>query len=312
MSITTRRLTRKAQRHWLSGMGTDLTDDVKNGAISAWRGNNPIRYARAWADADVANFTNLYMLGSYTNWTDGVVDVSCGGFIKGETWDMAANGDFDTRWQQQAASFKARGGTLRQVHMSPFSELNGTWQPWSVTGTNIAAFKTGFARWVAIMRGQLPSDVYKIVFSLNYDNNCNVPIESYLPPLDQFDILGVDIYSAGPDIKDQTTWDNWYNSWQTGSPLGLGAWATYALSIDKPISFPEWGVNPFAISDNPFWIARIHDAFRSIAPLDPYNPRSGELAGDAYYNNGANTMIYPSGAKVPLTSAAYKSIFAVT
>lgn len=162
------------------------------------------------------------------------------------------------------------------------------------------------------MRSHLVGYDYRLVLSLNYDNVCEVPITEYLPKLDSFDISAVDIYSM-PDITSEIMWSNWYDSWQSNAPLGFGAWVSYARSIGKPISFPEWGVHPLTLHDNPFWISKLYAAFCSIASQDPYRPGAGMLAGEAYYNNGSNTQIYPTAnSAVPLAAAAYTTYFART
>ena len=87
----------------------------------------------------------------------------------------------------------------------------------------------------------------------------------------------------------------------------MEAWFDFARLIGKPLSFPEWGLNPQSHSDNPFFIQQMHRTFAAHAPSDPKRPKAGQLAGEAYFNTWDQCRLWPS-TSAPRAAAMYRSL----
>ncbi|HEX8508268.1 MAG TPA: hypothetical protein VF635_02045 [Propionibacteriaceae bacterium] len=296
---------------WLSGAGDDKAVHVADGSFGRWRGE-PTTYARIWADSSLRQMANVWMMDAYkTNGWTGTLDVSCGGPRDGETWATAAAGRLDATWQSTCRKIYEKWGNLTAVHISMAHELNGNWYPWSVNSTNVADFKTAWARWHQIVQTELVAKGKnaKVCLSLNSDTSSGVSMLSLIPPLEQFDILGCDFYSMWPDLTSQTLWDrNLLTKKSDGAPRGVQAWFNYAKSIGKPISFPEWALSSYALSDNPFFIERMRNIFAANAPTVPTAPGPGQLAGEAYFNVNDRCRLWPSTV-VPNSAERYRELF---
>lgn len=295
---------------WLSGAGDDTTANITGGGFGNWRGSTAT-FARIWADASIANMQQMWMLDNYSSsgW-NGTLDIACGGPRDGYTWASAASGAMDALWRQQCQLIHAKWSNLRQVHLSMAHELNGTWYPWSVDSSEVANFKTAWSRWYNIVQQELVAKGRnaKVALCFNSDNVNGVPVSTLMPPLAQVDILAVDFYSAYPDLPNLTVWNAGLNSTKAdGSPRGIGSWQSYATSIGKPITFPEWGTNPHNTTDNPFFIEQMRNWFAANAPANTNSPGAGKVAGEAYFNTWTQCRLYPNTA-ISGSSNKYKSL----
>lgn len=236
------------------------------------------------------------------------MDAGPGGFRNDRDWDTAANGGYDEHWNIMAAKLDSMWSKFACVHLAMFHECNGTWYPWSINDS--AKFRAAWKRYANIFRTKLSQRNLKIVLTLNSENNCGIPIDDYLPDAADFDLLGVDLYDF-PRLDTQEKWDVNTKEWRGNGPYGFQAWVEYAKKINKPICFPEWGVSPDRERtpfDNPFYIEKMHESFKSIAPVDPNKPGVGQLAGEAYFNEyPTHCQLYPD-TPVPNAAEKYKSL----
>lgn len=295
---------------WLSGVadGSDI--------IPRWSAftRKTTDYARVWADADSNNMKNLYALQDlFHSGFTGVLDLAIGG---PSDWADAARGGYDDEWTDQCRTALKYAGKLRQLHLSMAHEFNNVpGYRWSVSGGEQADFRTAWARWYGIVQRELVAkgEPAKVVLPCNSDTNGGWTLARGLPDLSTFDIIGCDFYSMWPPLANQRDWDANYLSMKGDVPRGVGAWLRFAKDLGKPISFPEWGLNPNQPNnpvDNPFFIQKMFDTFRSIAPADPYNPSGGQLAGEAYFNvYASHGRLYPDGTSAPQSKALYLKLF---
>ena len=295
---------------WLSGAADPNAALVATGAFGRWRGDAST-YARVWADESLPTMAGVWMMRDYTSagWT-GTLDIACGGPRDGQTWQSAASGGMDATWQATCRSVHAHWGKLSAVHLSMAHELNGDWYPWSVNGLNLTSFKQAWARWHRIVRAELVAkgrDV-RVCLSLNADTLSDIGVQQLTPDPRLFDLVGCDFYSAYPDLDSESVWNAHRRSRTAdGSPRGVEAWFDYARSLGKPLSFPEWGLDPARRSDNPYFVRRMHTTFAENAGPDPHRPTAGRLAGEAYFNESATCRIWPD-TQVPRAAATYRSL----
>lgn len=288
---------------WLSGVADNADTLLKWGSF---RGS-PATYARVWADSDMSNMLQLPAMQAVTSigWT-GVLDLACGG---PSDWASAATGGWDANWRTQCRKALSLWGNLKQLHLSMAHEFNNGYG-WQVSQGEQANFKKAWARWYGIVQEELVAKGKdaRVVLSCNSDTNSGWTIADGLPDPAHIDIIGDDSYNFWPSTNTQAAWDANKSLWKNGTPRGVQAWIDFAKSIGKPISFPEWGLapsGPFAV-DSPFYVQKMNEVFRSIAPVDPYNPGPGKLAGEAWFNAwSGHGQIYPTATSAAESRAAY-------
>jgi beta-mannanase len=210
----------------------------------------------------------------------GTLDIGCGGPQGGQTWASAAVGGMDTVWRNQMASIHAKWGSLAGVQLSMAHELNGNWYPWSATSGQQANLVAAWRRFYGIVQSDLVAKGRNAKVTMNYNaEDIGAPDRtSYWPGDAYVDIVGVDAY------------DGLGNHEAT-----LPGWVAFAKSHNKPISFPEWGLNPNVAADNPGFITRMNAFFRNNAAM---------LAGEAYFNEKEATL----STAVPQSRAQYAAL----
>jgi beta-mannanase len=140
-------------------------------------------------------------------------------------------------------------------------------------------------------------------------------VDAMYPGNSYIDIIGWDCYdmwmpTPSGNIRTDGEWASFLTSTTgDGSPMGFEAFATYAASKGKPFVVPEWGLSASTQYeyDNPFFIQKLYDWFKTKAPVDKDNPAAGKLAGEAYFNTWAQTQLWPTTTK-PLSAAKYQSL----
>lgn len=112
----------------------------------------------------------------------------------------------------------------------------------------------------------------------------SIPLTSFYPGNRYVDIIGVDVYDSGlrSQASGQARWSELYDE-----PDGVGAVAEFAAAHHKPISIPEWGLEPrqqprkgYPGGDDPAFVNGIaaavkHDdvAFQSYFDADYEGPQ---------------------------------------
>jgi hypothetical protein len=166
----------------------------------------------------------------------------------GTTWTTEGAGVNDAHWSALAGNLAAAGlgGCLLRIAR----EFNGSWYRWQVTTGNAAAYKTGYARIVAVMRdagftGQFVWNPYLGQGTFGPSSGA----EDAYPGDSSVDLIGLDVYDGNwtgvyPAAADEVTtagqsqvWDGMTGEWDS-----LRGWHDLALAHGKQLCFPEWGL----------------------------------------------------------------------
>ena len=295
---------------WLSGNSDSSASQGATLGFGTFRGE-PIRYVTAW---DAADDTSLGAMTQYTNrGYDGVLHNSKHA-PNGWSWASAAGGGYDWFYNSYADALISRMTTMREVHAGFGFELNGSWFAVSIVRgqsgqlAQLGNFGAGWKRYANIIRQKAAASGknIKICLNLTWDTHGDASVKQIVQAAgtDYFDFLGVDYYDAykptwNTHLNNDSDWNNEFYRTKHGgdTPVGLGAWVEFAQSIGKPITFPEWGLSdnrslgPF---DNPYYIEKMNNFFRSIRAADPGVPQPGKLYGEAYFNAESIGYLWPN------------------
>jgi hypothetical protein len=224
--------------------------------------------------------------------------------------ERCAAGGFDAEIRAVSNGIVRRGGHDAIIRLGwEANRVRG--YPWAVTGDG-SAYKECFRRWVSILRSVPGQD---FVIDWNMAQAGTFPhIDRMYPGDDVVDVIGVQQYDRCPPAANDAEWERTY--WErknTGSPVGLGPWLEYARSKGKRLSVPEWGVggprnvcgNPGF--DNPFFIRKMYDFFRTNAESIAYEAYFNGDDGSGNDENGSHRLT-PSHYN-PKSAAAYRALW---
>ena len=163
--------------------------------------------------------------------------------LAGTNWlAQGAAGDFTTYATQFAQNLIAAGEGDAVIRLS--WEMNGTWNADSIGNT-----PTTDAEWVSFWRQTVfamravPGAHF--VFDWCPNNGYrNIPLANYYPGDDVVDVIGDDFYDTG--VPAGTTNRFAYLSTLGG---GLNTIIAFAKGHGKPLSIPEWGIEPVNTTD---------------------------------------------------------------
>lgn len=213
-----------ADRRWISG----VVDDDPDG-FGDWRGS-AVGIAGMYADQSLEVQLQEWAFSHST--FDGDVDLAVGGPID-HTWAQTAAGAEVANWREMAAVLR-ENWHYRTVYLRFAHEFNGTWMPWSVSKSQVPAFKKAFALFASTMRSELRGKSVKIVFAPNFGTWSYTP-DSCFPGADVIDVVGVSMYEWTP-YDTQPKWKGFL-----ASPLGPNVWSAYAARHGRPLALSEWG-----------------------------------------------------------------------
>jgi Glycosyl hydrolase family 26 len=176
-------------------------------------------------------------------------------------------------------------------------EANGDWFPDSIPAT-----AAGDAEWVrfwdktvAAMRS-VPGAHFLFDWTVNAGYR-PVPLRSFYPGNDYVDVIGIDAYDSLPSAPTAT--GRRRIRALLNEPDGLRAVGSFARRHNKPMSIPEWGINPAgqnaAIGDDPAYIG----AIAGVAD-------SGDVLYQSYFSGGSEG---PALRASPRSLAAYRRAF---
>jgi len=225
--------------------------------------------------------------------------------------ERCAAGDFDGEIRAVANGIVRRGGHDAIVRLG--WEANRTrGYPWAVTGDG-SAYKGCFRRWVSILRS-IPGQDFTIDWNMAQAGTFPHHVDQMYPGDDVVDVIGVQQYDRCPPVTTDAQWERTY--WErksTGSPVGLGPWLEYARSKGKRLSVPEWGVGgPRNVCgtpgfDNPFFIRKMYDFFRTNAANIAYEAYFNGDDGSGNDENGSHRLT-PNHHN-PKSAAVYKALW---
>jgi hypothetical protein len=258
---------------WVSGV-TSATP----AAFATWRGS-PVGILGLFGDKSVAAQREQYQFAHSTLNCD--VDLAVGGPI-GSTWAQAAAGSQVALWRDIAAVLRTNWH-YRTVHLRFAHEANGTWMPWSVAPSEVAAFKTTFRLFAKTMRSELAGRDVKIVFAPNFGTWRYTPSAMW-PGSDVVDVVGVSMY-------EWTLYDT-AAKWRKflTSSIGPNFWLSFARGKGRPMALSEWG------GRSPYFMRSMNSWMRANA---------GRGAGKFLYDVYLNTDEFVLGGSAAST---YRSL----
>ena len=209
-------------------------------------------------------------------------------------WEQAcANGKYDTYATELGTTLVNAG--LQKSVLRLGAEMNGIWES-DFIGTSIVEqhlWAVCFANEVTALRR---SSGERFLFDWN-PNACkgDIPYQNYYPGNAYVDIVGLDLYDVGcltpttpltfPELASE--------------PFGLRSFESFAKSNRKPMSFPEWGLQPDPAGDDPGYINGIGSTFAK-----------GDFAFECYFDADLQIRAYlPLGPRTPLSLKAFRRWF---
>jgi hypothetical protein len=261
------------QTRWISGV-TSTTPE----AFGTWR-RSPVAILGMFADESVAAQREVYQFVHGSLNCD--VDLAVGGPI-GSSWAQAAAGSQTALWREIAAVLRDNWH-YRTVYLRYAHEANGTWMPWSVAPSEVAAFKTTFRMFATTMRKELAGRDVKIVFAPNFGTWRYTPSAMW-PGRDVVDVVGMSMY-------EWTLYDT-PAKWRkfAASSIGPVYWSKFARTVGRPMAFSEWG------GRSPYFIRAMNAWMRANA-----GRAAGRLLYDVYLN--ANEFVLRG-----TTASAYRAV----
>lgn len=166
----------------------------------------------------------------------------------GTTWAQEAAGVNDAHWSALAGNLVTGG--LGSAMLRVGREFNGSWYRWNVTPGNAAAYRTGYARIVAVMRDAGFTGQFCWNPSLGQGTfGPSAGAESAWPGDAVVDLIGLDTYDGNWAGGYPAAWDS-VTSAQQGKVTdalftewdSLRGWHNLALGHRKKLCFPEWGL----------------------------------------------------------------------
>lgn len=236
-----------------------------------------------------------------------------------------AAGKYDHHFEQLAKNLVAHD--LADTILRPGWEFNGGWYAWAAKGQT-REFAAYWRRIVTVMRAVPGTGKLKFCWNPTLGDQ-EFPAEEAWPGDEYVDYVGVDVYddcwnegtypwpadatAAEIAARQRKVWDEWI----VGSPRGLAYWVRFAAEHDKPLAFPEWGLNRrddgHGGGDDPHFVERMH-AFVS----DPRN----RVAFHCYFDvnvpgeglrhqvsPGADERGKPDRSEFPRASATFRKLF---
>lgn len=162
--------------------------------------------------------------------------------LNGANWRAAGAAGAYVRYARRLASNLVAAGMgsaiIRLGH-----EANGTWYADNVgtTAQQEGQWKRFWARTVRAMRA-----VKGAHFSFDWCVSAGVrpiPLSAYYPGDDVVDSIGLDVYDSGVPAGVRNRWRYLYD--RAG---GVGAIARFAQRHGKPLTVPEWGLQPTSVA----------------------------------------------------------------
>jgi hypothetical protein len=260
---------------WQSGVFIPGDNPAEVEGFGAWRGR-PVDLIVTWSARqtwnDVVAPTAMYQTWATTPHTT-VFGVAPIPENDGATLARCAAGDYDVRWTQFATNIAAAGLANKSIIRLGW-EFNGNWYAWQATDP--AAFATCWQRIYTTAEAIAPA--LRWDWSVNRGPSQALPDPAAAYPGDAYvDYIGVDSYDVWPGATTEEAWQQQYSG-----PYGLKHWADFATAHGKQLSVPEWGVYPGTGQaghnggDNPFYIAKMEEFFRSLGPRLAYEAYSNE------------------------------------
>lgn len=217
-------------------------------------------------------------------------------------FDMCNRGAYDSQVREIGRRLQSLGLGDSIVRLG--WEMNHSSFPWAVPPDQKSAYKSCFQRQANLLRSQAPNLL--IEWNPKKGNSYGYDVRDIFPGSAYVDIIGVDFYDGWAAMNNESQWNRNYNATKYGGPNGIGSWLAFARSQGKRLAVPEWGVcqgcNDPQQTDNPFFIRKMNDFFRS---------NSSDIAYESYFNctyayKGKSYRLFPVRDN-PRASAEYQA-----
>jgi len=213
--------------------------------------------------------------------------------------DSGSYNSYATQLSKNLVSYGAGSITIRLG-----IEANGSWEAdyTGSTSTELADWAKCFDNEVSAMRA-VPGAHFLFVWNPNVCTQ-SFPINEYYPGNAYVDIIGIDAYDSDCHYSSLTTvsmegWQAYYTDSASYPGAGfpsLSNMLAFAKSNNKPLSFPEWGLNQGG-PDDATYVTDMGQMFNQ-----------NEFSFECYFDDG-NDDIQPLGPGIPNATAAYKQQF---
>lgn len=233
-------------------------------------------------------------------------------WMRGQSPQLCASGTSDGDMRRAITTLKAMVGA-RDVYIRLGWQFNASFYPTQKSEGDAAyqqAWKDCWIRWYDIVKDVDPA--FMLVWNPHWANNgaCQSGFSSVFSvwPGKEF------VDAAGPAQYDAT----WCgrpaaaNEMDGDQPVGIGAWADWAIAEGVPFAVPEWGVDSGASGngDRPQFVRDVHAALKKA-----HAAPSG-VAFQTYFDGGATyscrfSLLDPACSKNPRASAEYFQLFRV-
>ncbi|WP_439815492.1 glycosyl hydrolase [Zavarzinia sp. CC-PAN008] len=240
-----------------------------------------------------------------------------------------AAGTYDWRWRAFAnklASYGLKSNTIIRLGW----EFDGNWFAWGARGKE-ATFAACFRRVVTAMRAAQPTAGFRFDWNASEDiaHWTDWQFQSTYPGDAYVDYVGIDIYDTGwvPNAypypatcdaacrlaRQQTAW--------AGVSRGLNRIKNFALSRNKPVSLPEWGLwlrpDGYGGGDNPYFIEQMSAFIKNPANKVAYhayfdvNPGSDshQISTVSGSGNVVGSQGFANVTRMPNAAARFKQLF---
>jgi len=212
-------------------------------------------------------------------------------------WEQScAAGNFDQYAAQLGTNLVAAGLGNSVIRLG--AEMNGTWET-DFMGTTTQEqnwWAACFANEVTALRAAAGEH-----FLIDWDVNACKGAYSYAnfyPGNAYVDIVGLDLYDVDCDTPNNSV----TFSQLANEPFGLADFEAFAAAQGKPMSFPEWGLQPSPSADDPGFI----DGMASTVA-------NGDFAFESYFDVNLVIRPYlPLGSQTPLSLTAFQEWFGTT
>jgi hypothetical protein len=288
---------------WRSGVYMPGSNAGTFDAFGTWRGR-PLDVVVDWSArqnwSEIVNPDWLYRAWAGTAHTK-VFGVAMVPEADGSaTVARCATGAYDDKWREFGRNIAAAGLAGSTIVRLGW-EFNGDWYKW--TARDPQAWAQCWREIVGAAEETAPALRWE--WTVNRGVSAGLRDARQAWPGDAYvDIVGIDSYDMYPGVHTEAQWQQ-----HLSGEYGLQFWADFARAHGKSLSVPEWGVYPGTLhagnngGDNPFYIQKMFEFFRSLGPL---------LAYEAYFNDKgsyyAGSLFSP--VQAPQAAATYRRLYA--
>ena len=207
--------------------------DFLNGSTWSTLVNGAPAYMSTWKGSGYTMVWGLPMLPNTFSPDSNVADKSGGAY----GLEQGASGAYNSYFLKLAQEMVA-GGQGSSI-IRPGWEFNGNWFAWAAQG-QAAAFVGYWQQIVQTMRS-VPGQNFTFEWNPTAGDTGIGNLADYYPGNAYVDYIGLDLYD-----QSWATYAGISSEWNTylTEPYGLDWLASFAAAQGKPITFPEWGLDP--------------------------------------------------------------------